>query len=101
MKRFERQSERWLQLFMINNCFNDEDKKHLGLKYRGKWYCITHNSQNEKILIPKTNLDMRDYSSKPEYLKRIYNSAPNVINPTNMSISVRILNKYIDIHGKV
>lgn len=99
MAKYKQEPRVWVQLFMINNCFNDKHKKHLGLKYKGKWYCITHNNMNEKLLIPKTDLDMRDISPKDEYLKRIYDSAPNKVNPTTMSISTRILSEYITIYG--
>ena len=100
MAKFKQEPRRWTQLFMINNCFNDSHKKHLGLKWKGEWYCITHNDQNEKILIPKDDLDMREYSPKNEYLKRVYNSSPNIVNPTNMSISTRVLSEYITTHDK-
>ena len=97
--RYKLDPKNWLQLQFLNNCFNDKSKKHLGLKFEGEWYCITHNPFNEKVLIPKEDLDMRDYSPKNEYLKRVYGSAPNIVNPTNMSISRAILEKYIYIHG--
>jgi len=42
---------------------------------------------------------MRDISPKKEYLKRVYNSAPNVKNPTNMSIAKAMFDQYIEEHG--
>lgn len=97
--KHEQNPDNWLQLYLLNNCFNDSDGKHLGLNYKDRWYCITHNSNNEKLLVPKSCLSMRDISPKNEYLKRIYNSEPTVANPTNMSIATSILVQYIETYG--
>ena len=97
--KHEQDPNNWLRLYVLNNCFNDKNGKHLGLKWDNRWYCITHNSMNEKVLIPKSALSMRDISPKNEYLKRVYNSAPNILNPTNMSIAKSILIQYIEEHG--
>ena len=92
--------DNWVQLQYLSNCFDDDKKRHLGVSFKDNWYCITHNPQNEKVLIPKEELDMGNYSKKKEYLKRVYLSEPKIINPTNMSISKKILNKYIATYGQ-
>ena len=97
--KHEQDSDNWLQFYLLSNCFNDKGGTHLGLKWKNRWYCITHNSSNERILIPKSALSMRDISPKKEYLKRVYNSAPNVKNPTNMSIAKAMFDQYIEEHG--
>lgn len=84
----------WLRLFKLNNCFNDKSQVHLGLKYRGKWYAITHFNNQVGVKIPKYFLRMREKSSKDEYLKRITGSAPNRISSTNMFIHSRVLDHY-------
>ena len=81
---------KWLKLHVINNCFNDKFKTHLGLKYGDKWYCITHNSKNGH-LIDKALLQMNEYSDKPEYLKKIKNSAPNIVKPINAHIELSVI----------
>lgn len=83
-----------LRLFKLNNCFNDGPKTHLGLKYKGKWYCITHHNNNKGVVIPKYFLTMLEKSEKNEYLKLIENSAPNVVSRTNMFIHSRVLEQY-------
>jgi len=85
---------RWIRLYKLNNCFNDKSKKHLGLKYKNQWYCITHLDNDKGVLIKKKYLKMPNMSEKDEYLKRIFNSAPNVICPTNMKIHVDVLRNY-------
>ena len=84
----------WLTLYKLNNCFNDGAKIHLGLKYEDQWYCITHLNTNSGVTIPKYFLKMRDISEKEEYLKRIFNSAPNVLSKTNMKIHKDVIIKY-------
>lgn len=84
----------WLKLYKLNNCFNDKNKTHLGLKYKNKWYAITHLDNNTGSLIPKKFLKMGVISEEPEYLKRILNSAPNIVSNTKMLIHERILEKY-------
>lgn len=84
----------WLRLYKLNNCFNDKSKTHLGLKYKGKWYCITHLNTDTGVLIKKYNLKMPVKSDKDEYLKRIITSAPNVITSTNLKIRRSVLLNY-------
>ena len=84
----------WLNLNLLNNCFNDKAKKHLGLKFKDKWYAITHLNTNEGSLIPKKFLRMRDISERPEFLKRLNNSAPNLVEETNMKIHIKVLKDY-------
>lgn len=98
--KHNRYPDKWLQLYLLNNCFGSNSGQHLGLEWEGDWYCITHNSNNEKLLIEKKFLSMRNISPKKEYLKRIYDSDPSISNPTNMSIAIAVLNKYIDKHGR-
>ena len=84
----------WLRLYKLNNCFNDKSKVHLGLKYKGKWYCVTHLNTDSGVLIKKYHLKMPIKSEKDEYLKRITSSAPNIIVPTNLKIHRNVLLNY-------
>ena len=76
---------RWLDLYVYSNCFNDDDKTHLGIRFRGEYYCITH-LKNNGIEIPKKYLKMKVYSNKNEYFKKC-NTTPNVIHKTSMKIN--------------
>lgn len=84
----------WLKLYVLNNCFNDKTKTHLGLKYKGQWYCITHFNNYVGVLIPKYRLKMKIKSTKNEYLKKLTNSAPNIMNETPMRIHSNVLKNY-------
>ena len=83
---------KWLNLSVLENCFFDDNSKHLGLKYRGVYYCITHC--RGELEIPKKYLKMREISNKPEYLKKCI-SKPSIINKTSMKISEIFMNNQI------
>ena len=83
---------KWLTLYVLNNCFFDGQLQHLGLKYRGVYYCVTHSRGD--IEIPKKYLKMKNISHKKEYLKKCL-STPNVINGTSMKISEIFMNNQI------
>lgn len=84
----------WLTLYVLNNCFNDGAKRHLGLKYKNKWYAITHSNNNVGCLIPKKFLRMAEKSERDEFLKRLNNSAPNQLKKTSMAIHKYVLDNY-------
>lgn len=86
------EKEGWCKLHVINNCFNDGAATHLGLKYKGNWYCITHCKGG--VLIEKENLRMNEFSKKNEYLKRIVNSAPNLVKPINAYIKKELVENF-------
>jgi|TARA_B110000967_G_scaffold201149_1_gene238010 hypothetical protein len=98
--KYKKDPKRWSQLSLLSNCFNDKTKTHLGVRHKGRYYCITHNGHNEKVIIEKKHLDMKEISPNIEYLKRVYNSVPKILNTTQMSISKEILNYYIGVHGR-
>ena len=83
---------KWLTLCLLNNCFYDGERTHLGLKYRGVFYCITHSKGG--IEIPKKFLKMKSISYKHEYLKKCI-SVPVLINNTSMKISEIFMNNQI------
>lgn len=76
---------RWLRLSLYKNCFGEGELVHLGIKFRGVFYCITHSKGNG-VEIPKKYLQMRDISSKPEYFKKC-ETIPEVLHKTQMKIS--------------
>lgn len=84
----------WLTLFWLNNCFNDGSKKHLGLKYKGDWYALTHLDNGTGVRVYKRYLKMRHRSNKKNYLKRIHNSAPNLVEETGFEIHYILLEQY-------
>lgn len=88
-KSAHKEFPRWLKLFLYKNCFGEGDSVHLGLKFRGIYYCITH-SRGNGVEIPKKYLKMKDISKKTEYLKRC-TELPIIMHPTNMSISEAFL----------
>jgi len=75
----------WLHLSLYKNCFGEGDKTHLGLKFRGNYYCITHNEANG-VMIQKKYLKMREVSNKPEYFKRMLCN-PVLLHQTSMYIN--------------
>lgn len=79
------QYPRWLTLILYSNCFNDDGLTHLGIKFRGVYYCITH-SRGNGVEIPKQYLKMKDISKKPEYFKKC-TSNPNYKHRTQMKIN--------------
>lgn len=71
-------------LSLFSNCFKDGKKTHLGIKFKGHYYCISHNSMNGKM-VPKEYLKMKYISDKEEYFKQCLGK-PTVINQTSMKI---------------
>lgn len=80
---------RWLTLSLMGNCFFDDDKTHLGIKFRGSYYCITHSKTNG-YEIDKKYLKMKEISDKPEYFKKC-KSEPQILHRTSMKISEAFL----------
>jgi len=77
---------RWLTLSLFSNCFGEGDKfSHLGICFRGVYYCITHSSGNG-IIVPKNMLKMAKMSNNEEYFKRCLN-IPKVLHRTKMKIN--------------
>ena len=87
-------SNRLLSLFLYSDCFNDGEATHLGFKYKGVYYCITHSKFNG-YEIPKKYLKMRDISSKPEYLK-VCETTPKIVHETKMKVSEEFIIKYLN-----
>lgn len=83
---------KWLILSVFRNCFYNKGKIHLGLKYRGVFYCISHSEGD--IVIPKGYLKMKEISTKKEYLKLCV-LKPIVLNQTSMKISEKFMNNQI------
>jgi hypothetical protein len=74
-----------MQLSLYRNCFRDGEKVHLGLKYKGVYYCLTHSKS--KLIVPKKCLRMNTEDvDKITYLCKAV-SDPVLINPTSMRIS--------------
>lgn len=89
-KKNKKEFPRWIPLFLYSNCFGEGDNSsHLGLRFRGEYYCITHSPGNG-ILIQKKYLKMREISNREEYFKRCL-STPQIIHKTSMSISEAFL----------
>lgn len=85
---------RWLSLYLYGNCFNEgEEFTHLGIKFKGVYFCITHSKGVNEI--PKKYLKMSKISKQKEYLKRC-NCVPIIKHKTNMKISSDFLNEIIN-----
>lgn len=86
MNKKKKSPHNWLHLSLYINCFGQNDKNtHLGLKFRGEYYCITHNEVNG-VMIQKKYLKMREVSNKPEYFKKML-STPILLHQTSMYIN--------------
>lgn len=85
---------RWLRLSLYKNCFGENDGNHLGLRFRGKFYCITHSGGGTGIIIQKKYLKMREISNKVEYLKEC-KVVPEILHTTGMYIREDFLVKAI------
>lgn len=85
---------RWLTLVLLKNCFSDGEKTHLGIKFRGHYYCITHSATGSQpgIEIPKEYLKMKNISEFPEYLKQC-TTEPVTLYSTSMKINEIMLTK--------
>jgi len=91
-KKKNKKSEfpRWIPLFLYSNCFGEEDSStHLGLRFRGEYYCISHSCGNG-VLIQKKYLKMREISTREEYFKRCLGT-PKIIHKTAMFLSEAFL----------
>lgn len=97
MKR--NKTPKWIPLNLYLNCFDDDNHSHLGFKYKGVHYCITHNKGSEKTLdkdwiqgylIPKSALKMSVISPKKEYLKQCL-TKPTLLNKTGMFINYKFV----------
>lgn len=84
---------RWLSLSLLENCFFDDAQTHLGIKFRGEYYCITHSKTNG-FEIDKSFLKMKELSDKPEYFKKC-KSEPKIVHKTQMKISEAFLVSYL------
>jgi hypothetical protein len=84
---------RWLTLSLLENCFSDGEQTHLGIKFRGEYYCVTHSKANG-IEIDKVYLKMKEISDKPEYFKKCQ-SEPKVLHRTQMKISEAFLVSFL------
>jgi len=73
-----------MQLSLYKNCFKDGNKMHLGVRYRGIYYCLTHSPS--KLIIPKKCLRMNIEDDKTTYLVKAV-SRPELVNLTNMRLS--------------
>lgn len=89
-KKNKTEFPRWIPLFLYSQCFGEEDhSSHLGLRFRGDYYVITHSPGNG-ILIQKKYLKMREISNREEYFKRCQGT-PKIIHKTDMYISEAFL----------
>jgi hypothetical protein len=89
---------KWIKLYVLNNCFNDKHKKHLGVKYNGVWFAITHKGNDNCLIIPDSCFKIKEKSNQTKYLKKIINSAPNIVNPINAFIEESLLLNYNQIN---
>ena len=88
-KKNKKEFPRWIPLFLYSHCFGEGDNStHLGLRFRGIYYVITHSIGG--VLIQKKYLKMREISNKPEYFKACLNT-PKIIHKTSMKISEAFL----------
>jgi len=85
----------WLNIYLLNNCFNDKNKKHFGLKYNNTWFVITHSSTGSATIVPKSCLiGFNILDTRTNYIKLVNNSAPNPIRKTKKKIHYSILANY-------
>ena len=75
---------RWIPLNLYQNCFGEGQSKHLGICFRGVFYCITH-SEGNGVLVPEMYLKMKNISPKNEYFKRC-TVKPTKLHSTKMYI---------------
>lgn len=92
-KKDKKFKNKWLRLSVYENCFKDGSKRHLGLCFRGTFYCITHREGNG-VLVPESCLKMDKISPYNEYLKRCI-VKPRLIHETKMFLSKSFMIKAI------
>lgn len=82
----------YVKLKVLNNCFNDRNKTHLGVKYKDKWYAISHKARGG-ILIPPSCFKITRDSGRAKFLVKV-DSAPNVVKPISAWIHKSLLDNY-------
>lgn len=90
--------KQWIRLNVLNNCFRDKHKKHLGFKHEGSWYAMTHASHGDGILIPSSCLKLLKEDKDTKFLKKLHNTAPNILNPTSSFIDRSLVDNYDEIN---
>lgn len=75
-----------IRLNLYYNCFNEGDK-HLGFEMGGVLYCLTHSKCSTSVLIPNTEVHMKDKSDKMQFLKSALNQKAKFLNTTGMFIN--------------
>lgn len=89
-------------LSLINNCFNDKNARHMGIKYNGNWYIITH--RNKGIYVPKNCIKTNKPDDRASYLVKLVKgqSAPNILTPLSARIHKTLIENYDEIlNGKI
>jgi len=83
-------------LHLLNNCFNDKEKKHFGVKYKGYWFFLSH-SRNTFAM----KLSVNEFSTKNQdkdgttYLTSYSTNNPNILTMNVGRIRTSKLDEYI------
>ena len=92
------QMERNVQeIDLLNNCFDDKERKHFGIKYKGFWFFLTHHCNDYSI-----PLSLNDFRTKNQdtigltYLTSYSTNNPNVLRKHIGTIRTEKLEQYIN-----
>jgi hypothetical protein len=84
-----------LDLHLLSNCFND-NKNHFGIKYKDKWFFLTHTKTDFSLSINSYEFDTKNKDVVGQtYLISYSTTKPNIVKNNVGFISVNVLEKYI------
>lgn len=75
-----------IRLNLYSNCFNS-NKSHLGFKYNGILYCLTHSQCGNSFLIKSEELHMKMKSDRKQFIKPALNQKALFVNTTGMFVN--------------
>lgn len=93
----EKMEKDFQEIHLLNNCFHDKDQKHFGLKYKGKWFFLTHRGSDYGL-----PLNLVDFKLKNKdqigltYLVSYSGVNPNILSYNCGQIRTNKLGEYIN-----
>lgn len=84
-----------IRLNLYSSCFN-YDKNHLGFKYNGILYCLTHSQCGNSFAVSANELHMKNKSNRKQFLKPALNQKAKLVNTTGMFINLKYVIQNID-----
>lgn len=85
----------YYELHLLNNCFNDRNAVHYGLKVDNTWYFITHSKNMFSLPLYQTEFKIKPKDIQNiSYLTSFSNVAPNIIRRNVGQIKKRAIGEF-------